>query len=105
MRAYVALPSIDGSRRIRAGALLVSDAGLARKRNAFDLAWELALTGPTFFKARRDSRPGAEVPEPGRRLASRYLDAPVIACEEAAAARSIPLAHELKTLIVRTDDG
>ncbi len=104
-RAYVALPSIDGSRRIRAAALLVSDAGLARKRNAFDLAWELALTGPTFFRARRDARHGAKVPEPGRRLASQYLDAPVITCEEAAAARSIPLAHELKTLIVRTDDG
>jgi prolyl-tRNA editing enzyme YbaK/EbsC (Cys-tRNA(Pro) deacylase) len=102
--AYVAHPSIDGSGKIRAGSLLLSQAGLARKRDAFDLAWDLAASGPSFFNLRRsaeESSPQA----PGLLLTPRYLDEQVITCEQAAAARGIPLAQELKTLIVRTDEG
>jgi prolyl-tRNA editing enzyme YbaK/EbsC (Cys-tRNA(Pro) deacylase) len=105
-RAYIAHPSIDGSRRIRSGALLLSTPGLARKRDAFELAWDLAMSGPAFFETRRRVRDRkSRLPQPGARLAARYLDTPVVSCEEAATARGIPLAQELKTLLVRTDGG
>lgn len=42
---------------------------------------------------------------PGRHMTPSSLTVPVTSCEEAASARGIPLEHELKTLILRTDRG
>ncbi len=42
---------------------------------------------------------------PGSRLARHEVSHPVISCDEAARARGIPLAYELKTLLLTTDVG
>lgn len=107
-RAFISLPTVDGSRRIRSGLLDLSTHGASRLRSTFSEAWELAApavdvlgrTMPTIQETstRRKAPPGLS-------LAPRLLPKEVITCEEAAAARGIPLANELKTLILRTHDG
>lgn len=105
-RAYVAQTSIDGSRRIRSGTLIVSEDALTRMRNVFHDAWDLAATPDAFFDARRsNSLRNRPPPAPGLQLHAYTLDSPVTTCAEAAAARNIPLAHELKTLLVETHHG
>jgi|GEM_PF-1143854 len=104
-RAFVADPGIDGSRRIRSGALILSELALAKRREAFSFAWALATPALEFFESRRiNARPARPIP-PGLRLKPLRIDAPVVTCEEAAKARGIPLANELKTLLLRTQQG
>ncbi|MFN8017481.1 MAG: TIR domain-containing protein [Acidimicrobiales bacterium] len=106
-RAYLARPTIDGSRRIASGRLVLASDGISRLDTMFATAWELALEPAVAFPAvppakavgRRESGP------PGTRMTPRWLPHPVITCEEAAAARGIPLAHELKTLLLQTSHG
>jgi prolyl-tRNA editing enzyme YbaK/EbsC (Cys-tRNA(Pro) deacylase) len=103
-RAYVAHPTIDGSRRIRSGSLDCSQSGTARLRALFQQAWSLGR--PFELPSAADAYPPASrLRPPGTRMEARALDAPVITCEEAAVARRIPLTNELKTLIVRTTYG
>lgn len=47
----------------------------------------------------------ASYDNPGVGLWQYSLPHAVVSCEEAAAAKGVALAHELKTLIVETDDG
>ncbi len=105
-RAYVAQTSIDGSRRIRSGTLVASDHALSRMKKAFDDAWDLAITPDRFFDPGRAeaSRLGPRS-APGMRLRASHLDSSVVTCEEAAAARNIPLEQELKTLVLQTHHG
>ncbi|HEY3665259.1 MAG TPA: TIR domain-containing protein [Polyangiaceae bacterium] len=105
-RAYVAQPSIDGTRRIRSGSLILSDHALAKRREVFAVAWELASSPTVFFDAHRSNSSSPRVLlAPGAVLHARHLDSPVVTCEEAARARNIPLAHELKTLLLQTHQG
>lgn len=105
-RAYVAQASIDGSRRVRTGHLVVSDHEQRKMRDSFLDGWELAATPSAFFEGRsaggtqQDAR-GA----PGAELRTYRLDSPVVTCEQAAAARKIPLMRELKTLLLETNNG
>jgi prolyl-tRNA editing enzyme YbaK/EbsC (Cys-tRNA(Pro) deacylase) len=105
VRAYVAQPSIDGSRRIRSGALILSDHALARKRNVFQVAWELASTPAAFFGNEGLEVGPQAVTAPGIQFHSHRVASPVVTCEEAARARNIPLAQELKTLLLQTHHG
>ncbi len=104
-RAYVAQPSIDGSRRIRSGILILSDHALARRREVFQVAWELASTPAAFFDVQGPNARSQTLPAPGMQLHSHRLASPVVTCEEAAQARKIPLSHELKTLLLQTHHG
>jgi prolyl-tRNA editing enzyme YbaK/EbsC (Cys-tRNA(Pro) deacylase) len=99
--AYVAQPSIVGSRRIRSASLVLTEITLDRMREALREAWVLASPPDEFFAS---SPPAGKAPPPGDGLPSRHLDHPVVSCEEAAAARGIPLARELKTLLLQTHD-
>jgi prolyl-tRNA editing enzyme YbaK/EbsC (Cys-tRNA(Pro) deacylase) len=105
-RAYIAHPSIDGSRRIRSGSLILSEQALERRREAFDDAWDNAETPEAFFSVGRSTASRAtERLAPGERFQVHRLDVQVVTCEEAAQARSVPLAHELKTLLLQTHHG
>ena len=105
-RAYVAQTSLDGSRRVRSGSLLVSDLAIVRMKSAFHDAWALSTEPARFFESLRGSASlGNSRPAPGAQFDAYDLDAPVVTCEEAAAARNIPLAQELKTLILQTRGG
>ncbi|MBI4882999.1 MAG: TIR domain-containing protein [Actinobacteria bacterium] len=107
-RAFIALPTVDGSRRIRSGLLDLSTHGTTQLSGAFNEAWDIATPAETIL--RRSIAPlakkvaGSKRP-PGDSLAVHRLTKEVISCEEAAAARGIPLVNELKTLILRTHDG
>ncbi len=105
-RAYIAHPSIDGSRRIRSGSLVLSEPAIAKRRAAFEAAWEDAATPEIFFNAENSTAQQAIYRSaPGKRLRVFHLETPVVTCEEAAQARNIPLAHELKTLLLQTHHG
>jgi prolyl-tRNA editing enzyme YbaK/EbsC (Cys-tRNA(Pro) deacylase) len=104
-RAYVAQPSIDGSRRIRSGVLVLSDHALAKRRDVFQVAWDLASTPAAFFDTQGLHARSQTLPAPGMHLHSHRLASPVVTCDEAAQARNIPLAHELKTLLLQTHHG
>lgn len=108
MRGFIALPTVDGSRRIRSGLLDLSVHGTARLRSIFSEAWGLAKPAAEVLRraspptrTRTASRPNP----PGLAIQPRFLKTEVITCEEAAAARGIALVNELKTLILRTHDG
>ena len=105
-RGYVAHPSIDGLGRIRSGRLVVAPELTDRMRLAFADGWDLAIDHDDFYRAvaarpQLVQTPGA----PGLSLEHRILSRPVVSCEEAAAARGIPVAAELKTLILETSGG
>lgn len=103
-RAFIAHPSIDGTRSIRSGLMDLSEGGLAQLRALFWQAWELAAPAPTSLDAGADQ--GVVVSRaPGLLLDVRYLSQPVVSCEEAAEARDVPLANELKTLVLKTSRG
>lgn len=106
-QAFVAHPTIDGSRRIRSGMLEVSANGTSRLRGLFDEVWELALPteGLLDEQIADQERRAASAPTPGQDMVVRRLHRPVTTCEEAAAERGIPLANELKSLILRSQDG
>lgn len=104
-RAYIAQQSIDGSRRIRKGTLVLSEHALRKRRDAFHAAWELASSPSAFYDETRTHTRVQEPTAPGLALKARHLNVPVITCEEAALARKIPLANELKTLLLRTHSG
>jgi prolyl-tRNA editing enzyme YbaK/EbsC (Cys-tRNA(Pro) deacylase) len=105
-RAYIAHPSIDGSQRIRSGSLVLSEQALAKRREAFEAAWHEAETPEEFFSPKSSTaRQATDQPTPGKRLRALHLETPVVTYEEAAQARGIPLASELKTLLLQTHHG
>lgn len=107
-RGFISLPTVDGSRRIRSGLLELSVHGTARLRSIFFEAWALAKPAA---EALRGASPPRHAPTnrrtepPGVAMDPQFLKTEVITCEEAAAARGIPLVNELKTLILRTHNG
>jgi prolyl-tRNA editing enzyme YbaK/EbsC (Cys-tRNA(Pro) deacylase) len=105
-RAYIAHPSIDGSRRILSGSLVLSEPALEKRRAAFEAAWDAAATPEAFFNAGSSTADQAtDRSAPGKRLRVLHLEASVVTCEEAARARGVPLAQELKTLLLQTHHG
>lgn len=106
-RAYIAQPTIDGSRRVRSGFLDVSEGGTLRLSSAFWEAWELSSLFETETRE-VSAHPGPVATvrsAPGLSMETRDLAKPVVSCDEAAAARGIPLENELKTLLLKTQNG
>ena len=105
-RAYIAHPSIDGSRRILSGSLVLTEPALIERREAFEAAWEEATTAKAFLSSRKSAgRQAIARSMPGNRLQNFHLETEVFTCEEAAKARHIPLHQELKTLLLETHHG
>lgn len=106
-RAYVARPTVDGSRRIASGRLMLAADDLGRLDSMFAAAWNLAAEPRSAFATpvARDRNGHAAHRPPGLGMVSIPLAKPVITCEEAASARGIPLANELKTLLLQTSRG
>jgi prolyl-tRNA editing enzyme YbaK/EbsC (Cys-tRNA(Pro) deacylase) len=107
-RAYLALPTIDGPRRIRSGVLDLSPHGPARLATGFVEAWkgaipvaELLQNEPDPVQAKSLLTPAA----PGESMTARFHDSEVFTPAEAAEARCTPLVNELQTLILRTHEG
>lgn len=105
-RAYIAHPAIDGSRRIRTGLLDMSENGTAWLREMFWKAWDLAVPAGKPSNIASVTEPQrSNTDAPGLHMPSHQLETAVIGCEEAARARGIPLANELKTLVLQTSHG
>ncbi len=106
-RGYVARPTVDGLRRIASGQLVLAPDGLIRLDTMFKALWDLAPESGAAFDTglveRRSSR--SKDQPPGLVMTQRSLSEPVVTCDEAAHARGIPLANELKTLVLQTSEG
>ncbi len=100
-RAYESHTAIDGLKSVRSGRLFLAEHDLESFHRTFTDAWGMAL--PVLSGHRSRQRSGA--PTPGESMEVHKLPAPVVTCEEAAAARGVPLSHELKTLILQTNTG
>lgn len=101
LRGYIALPAFDNPGRIRSGKLLLDSNQCEHQRDAFESAWALAVAPRKLDRRSRSIR----VRAPGKNMKAYWLEHPVISCEEAAAARKVPLQNELKTLILDTSAG
>jgi prolyl-tRNA editing enzyme YbaK/EbsC (Cys-tRNA(Pro) deacylase) len=104
-RVFIADPSFDNSRRIRRARLLL-DAHERQHllRALFEQAW---ATAPDVTLRDLDQVSGeidSDV-EPAKSMKSFGLEEAVVTCEEAAAAKCIPLENELKTLVLATSRG
>jgi len=106
IRAYTCSPAIDNPRRIRSGRLIVDPDLCSERLNAFRWGWESAIDADDYLRS-KSLELGVESSKapPGLTLQVHRLDFPVVTCEEAAAAKGIKLASELKTLILETTSG
>jgi prolyl-tRNA editing enzyme YbaK/EbsC (Cys-tRNA(Pro) deacylase) len=102
--AFIADPAFDNPRRIRRGRLLLDSSEREHLRLMFEQAW---ATAPDIFLHQLNQTPETvDVNiEPALNLKEYRLDKPVVTCEDASAAKCIPLENELKTLILRTSRG
>ncbi|HPQ67978.1 MAG TPA: nucleotide-binding protein [bacterium] len=100
-RAYIADHVLNNPHRIRRGRLLLDQHESRNLYKAFKMEWKRAIrvTNENLY----DNK--SSLPEPGIMLKAFFLDEPVVSCEEAAAAKNIPLENELKTLILKTQIG
>ncbi len=101
-RGYEAEQDRSNKNRIRHGKLILDVPKTTIE--CFEHAWDLAE--PISREKVKKTR--ASIPErnaPGHRMRQRPLPRDVVTCEEAASAKHIPLANELKTLLLRTSNG
>lgn len=105
-RAYVAEPAFDNPGRIRRGRLLLNADDRGALRDIFERVWTTAseMTARDIAKP-RTSGDQAGRGEPGRSMRAYSLARPVVSCAEAAMAKGIPIANELKSLIISTAKG
>jgi hypothetical protein len=103
-RTFIADPAFDNPRRIRRGRLLLDPREREHLHTLFEQAWAAA---PDVTLNELDGTPELEDTdlEPALAMKPYGLGKPVVTCEEAAAAKCIPLENELKTLILRTSRG
>lgn len=104
-RAYIAHPSIDGSRRILSGSLMLAETGLRKRREALEGAWQHATAAAEFLGSHPAAHQVTPRTPPGTEFEVFQLETEVYTCEEAARARNIPLEQELKTLLLETHHG
>ncbi|HEY6350046.1 MAG TPA: TIR domain-containing protein [Candidatus Angelobacter sp.] len=101
---FIAEPAFDNPRRIRRSRLLLDQNERERLRILFEQVWASAPEVNLHKLERTPELRDSDI-EPARSMKSFRLDKPVVSCEEAAAAKYIPLENELKTLILRTSRG
>jgi len=105
-RAYICSPAIDNPRHIRSGRLVLDPDQCGDLLNAFRGGWDAAMDADDYFRSRSYEVAAytSKLP-PGLTMPVHKLDHPVVTCEEAAAAKAIKLASELKSLILETSSG
>jgi prolyl-tRNA editing enzyme YbaK/EbsC (Cys-tRNA(Pro) deacylase) len=102
--AFIADPAFDNPRRIRRGRLLLDPSEREHFRGIFEQAW--AAAPDVFLQHIDQAQETVDVNiEPALNMKEYRLDKQVVTCEEASAAKCIPLENELKTLILRTSRG
>ena len=106
VRAFICTPAIDNPRRILSGCLIVDRDKCDDLLNAFWGGWGGAMEADDYFRSRsyEDEVDSSKLP-PGLKMQAYRLNAAVVTCEEAAAAKGIKLASELKSLILETSSG
>jgi len=106
IRAFVCSPAIDNPRRILSGCLIVDPDKCDDLLNAFWGGWGAAMEADDFFRSRSyEVEVDSSKLPPGLTMQVYKLDFPVVTCEEAATAKGIKLASELKSLILETSSG
>lgn len=106
IRAVTCSPAIDNTRHIRSGRLILDRDQCGDLLNAFRGGWEAAMTADDYFRSRSyEVGVYSSKAPPGLTMPVHKLNSPVVTCEEAAFAKSIKLASELKTLILETSSG
>lgn len=105
-RAFICSPAPDDPLRILDGLLILDPDKCDDLLTEFRDLWEAAMDAKDFFRSRSYEMTGdsSKVP-PGYRMEVHNLPFPVVTCEEAAVAKGIELARELKTLILETSSG
>lgn len=101
-RVFIADPDFSNRRRIRRARLLLDAHERQNLSALFEQAWAAA---PDVSLKDLDQLVGEVDEGPAKDMKSFGLSSPVISCEEAAAAKCIPLQNELKTLILSTSIG
>ncbi len=101
---FIADPAFDNPRRIRRGRLLLDPHEREHLHKIFEQAW---ATAPVVSLHQIDHPNRVDIAdiEPARTMKDYGLDKPVVTCEEAAAAKCIPIENELKTLVLQTSKG
>ncbi|HUP60251.1 MAG TPA: TIR domain-containing protein [Thermoanaerobaculia bacterium] len=105
-RVYITDPAFDNPTAIRRARLILDAQDRSDLFEAFERVWSNAAS-VTVRDLATSVPPGKDerAPEPGPNMKVYALASPVVSCEEAAAAKGIPLDNELKTLILTTKRG
>jgi len=104
-RVYITDPAFDNPTTIRRARLILDADDRADLFKVFQRVWSNASSVTVRDLAAVALGQGERAPEPGPNLKVFSLAKPVVSCEEAAAAKGIPLDSELKTLIMTTTKG
>lgn len=105
IRAFICSPAIDNPRRILSGRLIVDPDQCGDLLNAFRGGWEAAMDADDYFRSRSYEVAVPSKLAPGLTMVVHRLDSPAVTCEEAASAKGIKLASELKSLVLETSSG
>ena len=106
IRVVICSPAIDNPRNIRSGRLILDPDQCGDLLNAFHGGWEAAMDADEYFRSRSyEVEVYSSKAPPGLTMQVHKLDSPVVTCEEAASAKAIKLASELKSLILETSSG
>jgi len=104
-RIYITDPAFDNPTAIRRARLML-DADVRKDLyTTFQRVWASSTTVTIRDLETTAVAKDTRAPEPGPNMKVYTLDSPVVSCEEAAAAKGIPLDNELKTLILDTTRG
>jgi len=103
-RAYIADHAFDDPSKLRRGRLVLDAEDRDDMLRAFERVWSTASVVTSRDLNERVSVDLAPH-EPGPSMKEYALASPVISCQEAADAKGIPLANELKSLLLSTPKG
>jgi prolyl-tRNA editing enzyme YbaK/EbsC (Cys-tRNA(Pro) deacylase) len=104
-RVYITDPAFDNPTAIRRARLMLDADDRNDLYDTFQRVWTSSTTVTIRDLEVTAAVTDARAPEPGANMKAYTLDTPVVSCEEAAAAKAIPLDNELKTLILATTRG
>jgi len=90
----------DNPYKLKGARLQLNESICKEQIDAFDSVWKVANT-PEHIKFQTKKHNQA----PGLKMQIHKTNCEVVSCEEAAAARKVPLGNELKTLILQTPSG
>ncbi len=99
LKNYVSNRDLDSS-KLRGGELYLQHYDSIDKIEEFDKFWELGNIKSIGNKIKKDTKIILDSNPPGQLMKSFGIKKSVVSCENAAKERGVPLANELKTLIL-----